>query len=80
MRSVLLYEASQVRRKYCRHMEDITFFLEGDAFDNSTGVTVSASVQTGSTDAPEELVTVDFQGGERFPLGTDERDPCYHGG
>jgi hypothetical protein len=57
-------------------VEDLTFFLEGDAFDNSTGVTVSASVQTGSADAPDDLVTVEFQGGERFPRGTEERDPC----
>jgi hypothetical protein len=49
--------------------DSLVFFLSGDAFANSTNPTVKAFVETGAT-------TADFQGGERFPLLTDERDPC----
>lgn len=55
--------------------DSLVFFLSGDAFANSTDPTVKAFVKTGTSDAPEDEVTTDFQGGERFPLLTDERDP-----
>lgn len=54
---------------------DLTFFFPDDAFGDATGLKFRVSVQTGQTDAPEDLVTVDFMGGEQFPLRTDERDP-----
>ncbi len=49
--------------------DSLVFFLDGDAFANSTNPTVKAFVETDASAA-------DFQRGERFPLLTDERDPC----
>ena len=53
--------------------DSLVFFLNGDAFANSTKPTVKAFVETGDSG---DVVITDFQGGERFPLLTDERDPC----
>jgi hypothetical protein len=52
--------------------DSLVFFLNGDAFANSTNPTVKAFVETGAGD---DVVITDFRGGERFPLLTAERDP-----
>jgi hypothetical protein len=56
--------------------DSLVFFLDGDAFANSTNPRVKAFVETGATGDSGDVVITDFQGGERFPLLTDERDPC----
>jgi hypothetical protein len=55
----------------------LTFKISGDSFPDPKIWQVSASVETEATDESEDLVErVDYLEGQRFNLGTDERDPC----
>jgi hypothetical protein len=53
----------------------LTFYVSGDSFPDPIEWRVSASVETEANSASEDPVRVDFQDGQRFPIGTDERDP-----
>ena len=56
--------------------ESLVFSYNVDAWDNATGPTYSAFVETGPADSPEDRTMVLFNGGERLPVRMDEADPC----
>ena len=56
--------------------ESLVFSYNVDAWDNATGPTHSAFVETGPADSPEDRTMVLFNGGERLPVRMDEADPC----
>ena len=55
---------------------EIKFFIQEGTFGDATGLTISATIETGATEAPEDLVTETLADGARVPLGMEERDPC----